>query len=82
MPDNPASNKDPPEGVASFGQTEACNNAGSSRAGAGGSQSTSPGKPGASGFKTTASGGTLAIVPMKVAMKILYCARYARPDLI
>ena len=57
MPDNPARNKDSLEDVAS-------NCAGSSRTGAGESKA-------ASGFKTTASGGTLAIVPVKVVMKIL-----------
>ena len=80
MPDNPVSNKDPPENFAGFGRTEASDGAGSGQTGAGKTPKFGP--TGASGFKTTASGGTLAIVPMKVVMKILYCARYARPDLI
>ncbi len=70
MKDNPVGSKDSLEEIiASSGSTGACDDA-------------SFGITEAGGFKATASGGRLAIAPMKVVMKLLYAERYARPDLI
>ncbi len=80
MKGNTISRKDSLEEIRSSGNARAGENASSGKTGAGDDES--PMFTGPGGFKSTASGGTLAISPMKVVMKLLYAARYARPDLV